>query len=88
MCRCRIVPAYKIEHLLLDLRPRATTLVVAKNLIDKPVTAAGVKMDGGDPSNLKLRRDVIPKGVLNLFVVGYDNICKQHRLSYKFGAAM
>lgn len=83
--RRRILLTYEIQHLLLDLRPRATALVVAINLIDVRVAAPGVKMDSGYPSDLKLWRDVISKGVLDPFVVGYDNVRKDHRRSCKFG---
>ena len=82
--------AYEIQHFLLDLRPRATTLVVAINLIDVRVVcvaaaATGVKMDRGYPSDLELCCDVISKGILDPFVVGYDNVRKDHRRSCKFG---
>ena len=87
--------AYKIQHLLLDLWPRATTLVVAINLIDVRVvcvagtaTTAGVKMDRGYPSDLELGRDVISKGILHPFVVGYNNVRKDHRRSCKFGISV
>ena len=81
----RGVLAYEIQHLLLDFRPRATNFFVAKNLVDN---APGVKMNRGGPSYLKLWCYVVPKWVLDIFVVGYHNICKDHRRVGEFGAPM
>lgn len=77
---------YKIQHLLLDLWPRATSLIVAKYFIDK--TTVAVKMDGGNPLDLELRCDIIPERVCNLFVVGYDNVGKYYGCVRKFRAPM
>ena len=73
-----------IQHPLLDFWPRATPVVFAKDLVDHRTAAPGVEMDGGDPSNLELRRDVIPKGVRDLLVVGDHNVRKDHRRPGKF----
>ena len=68
--------AYEIQHLLLDFWPRATAIVFAKNLIGD---APGVKMNGGDPSDLELRSDIISKGVLDPLVVRYHNVREDDR---------
>ena len=76
---------YEIQHLLLDFGPRAAAILVAKNLIG---AATAVKMNGGDPSDLELRRDVIPKGVLDPLVVRYYNVREDDRRPLEFRTPM